>query len=83
MWCGGKVRCGVANNLLNVSKSALCKAEYFQLQLIEQVFVRKGEDIDKILWETEKYWQAQLFTLTDGLNSINEWYAINGRGYRK
>ena len=57
--------------------------EYLPVQLTEQVFARKGEDIDKILWEREKYWQAQLFTLTHGLNSISEWYAINRRGYRK
>ena len=75
------VRCGVANHLLNVSKSAICKTEYLQVQLIEQVFVRKVEVIDKILWEREKYWEAQLFTLTHGLNSISEWYAINRRGY--
>ena len=37
-----------------------------------------------MLWEREKYWQAQLFTLThNGLNSPNEWYAKNRRGYRK
>ena len=35
-----------------------------------------------MLWEREKYWQAQLFTLTHGLNSPNEWYAQNRRGYR-
>ena len=54
-----------------------------QVQLIEQVVAREGEDIDKILWESEKYWQVQLFTLTHGLNSISEWDAINRRGYRK
>ena len=79
----GKVRCGVPNHLLSVRKSAICKTEYLQVQLIKQIFARKGEDIDKILWEREKYWKAQLFTLTHGLNSINEWYAINRRGYRK
>ena len=36
-----------------------------------------------MLWERKKYWQAQLFTLTHGLNSPNEWYAQNRRGYRK
>ena len=45
-----KVRCGVANHLLNVCKSAICKMEF------EQVFPRKGENIDRILWEREKYW---------------------------
>ena len=57
--------------------------EYLQVQLTEQVFARKGEDIDKILWKKEKYWQAQFFTFTHGLNSINKWYAINRGGYRK
>ena len=36
-----------------------------------------------MLWEREKYWQAQLFTLMHGLNSPNEWYAQNRQGYRK
>ena len=53
------------------------------MQLIEQVLVRKGEDGDKVLWEREKYWEAQLFTLTHGINSMNEWYALNRLGYRK
>ena len=79
----GKIRCGVGNHLLNVCKSAICKTEYLQVQLIKQVFAREGEDIDKILLESENYWQAKLFILTHGLNSINEWYAINRRGYRK
>ena len=78
-----KIRCGVASHLLNVCKSATCKTEYLQVQLIEHVLVREGEDADKVLWEREKYWQAQLFTLTHGLNNMNEWYALNRRGYRK
>ena len=78
----GKVRFGIASHLLNVCKSAICKTEYLQVQLIEHIFARKGEDIDKILWEREKYWQAQLFTLMHGLNSVTELYAINRRGYR-
>ena len=40
--------------------------EYVQVQLIELVVAIEGEDIDKILWEKEKHWQAQLFTLTHG-----------------
>ena len=53
------------------------------MQLIEHDFVRQAESVDKILWEREKYWQARLFTLTHGLNDMNEWYALNRRGYRK
>ena len=54
-----------------------------QVQLIEQVFVKDGEDIEKVLWLREKFWQARLFTLSHGLNSPSEWYALNRRGYRK
>ena len=79
----GKIRCGVASHLLNVCESGTCKTEYLQVQLIEHVLVREGENADKVLWKREKNWQAQLFTLTHGLNSINEWYALNRRGYRK
>ena len=79
----GKVRCGVANHLLNVCHSEGNKFEYLQIQLKEQVSVNNSKNIDKMLWEREKYWQAQLFTLTHGLNSPNEWYAQNRRGYRK
>ena len=41
------------------------------MQLIEIILVREGEYVDKVLWESVKYWQAQLFTLTHGLNDIN------------
>ena len=53
------------------------------MQLIEHVLLREAEDADKVLWEREKYWQAQLFTLIHGLNNMNEWYAHNRQGYRK
>ena len=78
----GKIRCEVVSHLLNVCKSATCKTKYLQVQLIAIVFVREGEDADKVLWEREKYWQARLFTLTHGLN-MNDWYALNRQGYRK
>ena len=68
----GKIRCRVASDLLNVCKSATCKTEYLYVQLIEYVFVREGEDADKVLCERKKYWQAQLFTLTHGLYNKNE-----------
>ena len=78
-----KIRFGVASHLVYVCKSATCKTEYLQVQLIEHVLVREGEDADKVLWEREKYWQVQLYTLKHGLNNMNEWYALNRRGYRK
>ena len=52
----GKIRCGVASHFLNVCKSATCKTEYLQVQLVEHAFVREGEDADKELWQREKYW---------------------------
>ena len=79
----GKVRCEVANHLLNVCHSEGNKFEYLQIQLMEQVSVNNSKNIDKMLWERVKYWQAQLFTLTHGLNSTNEWYAQNRRGCSK
>ena len=54
-----------------------------QAQFIKHVFVREGGDADKVLWEREKYWQAQLFNLTHGLNNMNEWYELNRQVYRK
>ena len=79
----GKIRCGVINHLLNVCCSSTSKFEYLQVQLIERVSVQTDDGDDKVLWEKEKYWQAQLFTLSHGLNNPNEWYALNRRGYRK
>ena len=50
---------------------------------MEKVFVQNDDDIDKVLWERKKYWQVQLFTLSHGLNNLNEWYALDRRDYRK
>ena len=79
----GKIRCGVANHLLNVCCTSTSKFEYLQVQLIKSVSVQNHYDIDKVLRERQNYWQAQLFTLSQGLNNPNEWYALNRRGYRK
>ena len=72
----------MANHLLNVCCSSFSKFEFLQVQRIEQVFIKDGQDIEKVLWLREKFWQAQL-TLSHGLNSPSEWYALNRRGYRK
>ena len=71
------------NHLLNVRHSSASKFEYLHVQLIEKVFVQNDDDIDKVLWERKKYWQVQLFTLSHGLNNLNEWYALDRRDYRK
>ena len=78
-----EARCGVWNDLFNVFHSSASNFDYLQVQLIEKVSVQNDDDIDKVLWEREKYWQAQLFTLSYRLNNPNEWYVVNKRGYRK
>ena len=45
--------------------------------------MQNDDDLDKVLWERQKYWKAQLFTLSHELNNPNEWYALNRSGYRK
>ena len=79
----GRVRCDVANHLLNVCCFSASKFENLQVLLIEKASVQNDDDINKVFWETKKYWQAQLFTLSHGLNYPNKWYALNRRGYRK
>ena len=51
----GKVRCGVTNHLLNVCHSSAGKFEYLQVRLIENASVQNYNNIDKVLWEREKY----------------------------
>ena len=45
----GKVRCGVANHLLNVCHSESNNFEYLQIKLKEQVSVNNSKNIDKML----------------------------------
>ena len=73
----------MANHLLNVFRSSASKFEYLQVQFIEKVSVEIDDDIHNVLLKKEKSKQAQLFTLGHGLNSPNEVYALNRRGYKK
>ena len=68
----GKIRCGEGNHLLNVCHFSTSTFENLQVQLIVKVSVQNDDDINKVLWERERYWQAQLFTLSHGLNNPNE-----------
>ena len=79
----GKVRCGVTYHLLNVCRFSASKFQYLQAQLIKIVSVQNDDDIDKVLWEIEKYWQVQIFTLSHGLNNLNKWYTLNRGSYGK
>ena len=78
-----KVRCSVAKHLLNFCHSSTNKFKNLQVQLIEKVSVQIDCDIDKVLWEREEYWHAQLFTLSHELNNPNARYALNRRAYKK
>ena len=58
------------------------KFENVEVQLIEEV--KEGNyDLEDTLWSEEKYWQAQLFTVTHGMNSTCYWFGSNRKGYRK
>ena len=48
------IMCRVVNHPLNICKFVICKTEYLQVQLLEQIADRVGADIDKILWKREK-----------------------------
>ena len=58
------------------------KVANIEVQLIEQV-LEGNYDIEGRLWCSEKYWQAQLFTLSHGMNSTWDWYSTNRKGYGK
>ena len=58
------------------------KLENIEVHLIEQV--KEGDyDVEDKLWCREKYWQAQLFTLSHGMNSTWDWYNTKKKGYRR
>ena len=51
--------------------------------IIEKVFNNNQFSIEDLLWEREKYWQAQLLTNSNGMNNINDLYSMKRKGYRK
>ena len=77
----GKDRCGVAKHFLTKCVT-LNRLENVEIQLIEQVS-EGNYDLEDKLWSREKFWQAQLFTLSHGMNSTWDWYSTNRKGYRK
>ena len=53
-----------------------------KIQLIE--FVNVPDNLlEQKSWQREKYWQAQLYTLSQGSNSSLDWYGLNRKSYRK
>ena len=76
----GKERCGVTKHFLTKFTNGN-KVENIEFQLIEQV--QEGDyDLKGKLQCREKYWQAQLFTLSHRMNSTWGWYSTNRKDYR-
>ena len=53
-----------------------------KVQIIAQMFDNNQCSIHELLWEREKYWQAQLFTNLNGLNNM-DLYNMEMKGHRK
>ena len=68
-------------HFLNIC-TGIYKLENVEIQLIEEV--KEGNyDVEGKLWSRQKYWQAQLFVLTQIMNSAWDWFSSNRKGYRK
>ena len=76
-----KNRCGVVKHFLS-NCAGINKLENVEIQLIEEVKERNC-DLEGKLWSREKYWQAQLFTLTNRMDSGWDWFSSNRMDYRK
>ena len=77
----GKDRSGVTKHFLTKCTNGN-KVENIKDQLIEKV-QESNYDLEGKLWCREKYWKAELFTLSHGMNSTWDWYSTNRNGYRK
>ena len=77
-----KDRCGTARHFNN----KCCHSNpfmYLKVQIIEEIYCENSNIVEDLLWEREKYWQAQLFTNTKGMNSISDLYSFKRKGCRK
>ena len=54
-----KDRCGTARNFINKCCNPNNKHAYLKVQTTEKVFNNNQFSIEELLWEQEKYWQAQ------------------------
>ena len=78
-----KERCGTSRHF---NEKCLCSTSpfgYVKVQIIEQIYSEDPSNIEEVLWYRERYWQSQLFTVTHGMNSINDLYSKRRKGYRK
>ena len=68
--------CGTARHSNNKCCNPNNKHSYLKVQIIEKVFNNNQFSIEDLLWEREKYWKAQLFTYSNGMNNINDLYSM-------
>ena len=61
----------------------LFRVTMVKVQIIEQVYSEEPSNIEEVLWFRERYWQNQLFTVTHGMNSINDLYGKKRKDYSK
>ena len=78
-----KERCGRARHVNSKCYHDINPFQYLKVQLIEQVHCNDLKNIEDILWDREKYWQSQLFTIAKGMNSILDLYSSKRNCCRK
>ena len=78
-----KERCGSARHFNRKCYYDTNPFQYVQVQLIEQIESNSSENIEDVLWDREKYWQSQLFTITEGMNSILDLFSSKRKDCRK
>ena len=78
-----KDRCGTSRHFNGVCKNSTNPFAYLKVNLIESVSCASAENLDRTLWEREKYWQCQLHTITKGMNSVSDLYSKQRKGTRK
>ena len=78
-----KERCGSVRHFNSKCYHDTNHFQYLKVQLIEQIESNSSENIEDVLWDREKYWQSQLFTITKDMNSILDLYSSKRKGCRK
>ena len=78
-----KERCGSARYFNSKCYHDINPFQHLKVQLIEQVHCNDLENIEDILWDTEKYWQSQLFPIAKGMNNILDLYSSKRKGCSK
>ena len=76
-----KKKCGAAKHFLECCTS---DGKYINMKIQIIVSVNVPDILlEQKLWQREKYWQVQLFTLRHRLHYPSDWYCLNRKGYIK